>query len=62
MSIKKFSEIGTGTKFMLNGIEYIKTQEERISCCQFNNAVQSQNAYAKIGVAPITEVEVKDDE
>jgi hypothetical protein len=62
MSQKKYSEISNGTKFILDGIEYIKIPEERISCCQFYNAVQSGNASAKIGVTPITEVEVKDNE
>lgn len=58
MAIKKFSELPVGTKFTLNGIEYVKTVEERISCCQFNNARQTTNSSAKIGVTPVTDVEV----
>jgi hypothetical protein len=62
MSQKKFSDIANGTKFTFNGIEYTKIPEERISCCQFYNAVQTSNTAAKIGVTPITEVEVQDNE
>jgi hypothetical protein len=60
MAIKKFSEIALGTKFTLSGIEYVKMQEERISCCKFHNAIQTNNTSVKIGVTPITDVEVSE--
>lgn len=60
MSIKKFMDITIGDKFVLNGIEYTKIPDERISCCHVNNASQTNDPNTKIQVAPITEIEVND--
>jgi hypothetical protein len=35
---KKFSELAVGERFTLNGMEYIKTQEVKVSCCRSINA------------------------
>jgi len=57
MAIKKFMDLSIGDKFKLNGINYVKTQEERISCCQVINASQEDLPSTRIQVTPITEVE-----
>jgi len=56
--LKKFSTIENGTKFIHNGIKYIKVPENRVSCCSFTNSVQSNDASKKIGITPVTEVEI----
>lgn len=58
--LNKFSTINNGTKFVHNGIEYVKIPEHRISCCSFTNAVQVNDASKKIGIPPATEVEIKE--
>ena len=35
---KQFSELSVGERFTLNGVEYVKTQEVRVSCCRSINA------------------------
>lgn len=37
MNEKQFSELSVGDRFSYNGVEYIKTQEVRISCCRSVN-------------------------
>lgn len=59
MSIKRFVDIGVGEKFVLNGVEYTKIPEERISCCKALNAETVTEPKSKIQVIPITEVEVQ---
>jgi hypothetical protein len=43
---KTFSEIAVGSQFTVNGIEYVKTDTVRVSCCQSINAhvLNDQNA------------------
>jgi hypothetical protein len=60
MVLKKFIDVQIGDKFTLNGIEYIKIPDERISCCHVNNASQANDTNTKIQVIPITEVEIND--
>jgi hypothetical protein len=60
MSIKRFVDLGMGDKFNLNGVEYTKIPEERISCCKALNAQTVSEPHTKIQVVPITEVEVQD--
>lgn len=60
MSIKKFMDITVGDRFVLNGIEYTKIPDERISCCHVNNACQINDQNTKIQVTPLTEVEIND--
>lgn len=60
MSIKRFVDVGVGDKFILNGVEYTKIPEERISCCKALNAQTVSEPNTKIQVIPITEVEVQE--
>lgn len=47
MTDKKFSELAVNDRFFVNGIEYVKTETVRISCCQSINAMVVDNASAK---------------
>lgn len=60
MSIKRFVDLPVGTVFTMNGVQYIKIQEERISCCKALNAQTVAGPQTKIQVIPITEVETQD--
>lgn len=42
-----FDQIATGTKFIVNGTEYIKTDEVRVSCCKTINCYASADANQK---------------
>jgi hypothetical protein len=58
--IRKFQDIEIGTKFTYNNNEYLKTANERVSCCHINNAVEFNNAAKKINVPENSEVETND--
>jgi len=58
MSLQKFADIAIGTKFKTDNKEYIKIQDERISCCKLFNAVLATDSTKKHFIIPITEVEV----
>jgi hypothetical protein len=60
MSIKTFNELSVGDTFTLNGVEYKKINEVKISCCKSINAASTANENMKIKVTPITEVEIND--
>lgn len=55
---KTFAELSNGEKFNLNGKEYIKVPELRISCCKRINAQATSNTNDKILVQPSTTVTV----
>lgn len=44
---KKFSELQVGEKFVVNGVEYVKTQAVKVSCCRSINAYEFANASKK---------------
>jgi hypothetical protein len=44
---KTFAELVVGDKFTVNNIEYIKTEEVRVSCCKTINAYVSSDANQK---------------
>lgn len=44
---KKFSEVVVGEKFTVNGIEYTKTEDVRVSCCQVINCYATANVNQK---------------
>lgn len=44
MTEKDFRDIGVGQRFIYNNIEYIRTQENRISCCKVTNAQAVTNS------------------
>lgn len=61
MSInKKFKDLAVGDKFTLNGIEYSKITEVKISCCKRVNAQAVANDKNRLNVTPDTEVVVND--
>jgi len=60
MSTKRFVDIEVGSRFSLNGVEYTKIPEERISCCKALNAQTTTEPHTKIQVIPITEVEIQE--
>jgi len=57
MSTVKFMDLEVGSKFKMNGIEYVKTPEERVSCCTCFNACVTANSDQKIQVLPLIQVE-----
>ena len=44
---KQFSELVVGEKFSINGTEYVKMQEVRVSCCKSVNCYQLSHADQK---------------
>lgn len=44
---KTFAEVGVGDKFTINNVEYVKTEEVRISCCKVINAYVANDATQK---------------
>jgi len=55
---KTFGELSVGDRFSINGKEYVKIQEIRISCCQRINAQSTTNPSEKIKVDPATTVTI----
>jgi hypothetical protein len=44
---KKFNELSVDARFFVNGVEYIKTETVRISCCKSINAQEANNTAVK---------------
>lgn len=55
---KTFSELNTGDRFSLNGTEYVKSDEVRVSCCRSVNCQEVNNPNNKNYVHPTTQVTV----
>lgn len=55
---KQFSQLSTGERFVLNGVEYIKTEEVRISCCRSVNCQSVADSNHKTYVSPNVSVSV----
>lgn len=55
---KAFSDLSNGTRFTLNGSEYVKVQEVRVSCCRSINAQLVSDPNNKTYVQPSTIVVV----
>ena len=55
---KNFSDVSVGGRFTLNGLEYIKTEAVRVSCCQSINAQAVNDANNRIFVQDSTVVTV----
>jgi len=55
---KQFSELAVGERFTVNGMEYIKTQEIRVSCCRSINAQAVNDINNKTFIGPTTTVTV----
>lgn len=56
--IKKFSELSIGNRFIMNNVEYTKSQPIKISCCKSVNAFVASQPGNKIFVQPNQEVKV----
>lgn len=44
---KTFAEVAVGEKFTVNNVEYVKTEEVRVSCCKVINAYAVSDASQK---------------
>lgn len=55
---KQFSELSVGQRFTVNGVEYIKTQEVRVSCCRSINCQAVNDPNNKTYIQPSTTVSV----
>lgn len=53
---KQFNELPNGSRFILNGNEYVKIQEVKVSCCKTINAQLVADGNNKIYVQPATQV------
>jgi|LakMenEpi03Aug12_release.lakeMendotaPanAssembly.Ray.scaffolds.fasta_scaffold07784_17 hypothetical protein len=60
MKTVQFKDVPVDSNFKMNDTEYKKIQEERVSCCRFNNACLASDANQKTGIKPLTEVQVDD--
>jgi len=58
MSLQRFADIPVGTRFKTDNKEYVKIQDERLSCCKVLNAALISDSTKKTFIVPITEVEV----
>jgi hypothetical protein len=55
---KVFSELAVGERFQLNGINYVKIQEVRVSCCRSINAQDANNPASKTFIQASTTVTI----
>jgi hypothetical protein len=55
---KQFSELAVGERFTVNGMEYVKMQEVRVSCCRSINAQAVNDINNKTFIGPTTTVTV----
>jgi hypothetical protein len=55
---KQFHELAIGDRFTVNGVEYIKTEEVRVSCCRSINCYASSDANQKGHFPGNTEVTI----
>jgi len=60
MKTVQFKDVKLDQVFKLGDIEYKRIQEKRISCCKYTNACLVTDENQKIGVKPLTEVQVND--
>lgn len=56
----QFKDLNIGDIFMMNGIEYKKVTEKKISCCKRLNATLVADDKQFIQVKPLTEVDIND--
>ena len=55
---KAFETLQVGDRFTLNGKEYVKTQDIRVSCCKTINAKEVANSSNTLYVQPTSMVTV----
>lgn len=56
----KFKDLNVGDIFFIDGIEYKKAEEKKISCCKRLNATLVSDDKQYIQVKPLVEVDVND--
>lgn len=56
----QFKDLNVNDKFILNGTEYTRIQDKRVSCCRVLNASNVSNAKDVIQVKPLTVVQIND--
>lgn len=56
----QFKDVAVNSRFKMNGLEYIKVPDVRVSCCVVLNAAHASDTNNKIQVLPLTEVEIED--
>ena len=56
----QFKDLKVNDVFTLDGVEYKRTTDQKISCCKVLNAVNTANAEQKIQVKPLTTVQIND--
>ena len=61
MATKQFKDVSVNTQFTLNGVDYKKIDEVRVSCCRSINACRVDDANNRIQVKPLDEVTTKDE-
>jgi hypothetical protein len=57
---KQFKDLAVGERFTFNDQEYIRIQDEKVSCCRTHNAALVSNPATKSQITPLTEVQVND--
>jgi hypothetical protein len=55
---KTFGELSQGSRFILNGTEYVKVQEVKVSCCRTVNAELVSDSNNRTYIQPSTVVVV----
>lgn len=55
---KTFAELTVGARFTLNGAEYVKIEDVRVSCCKTVNCHDINNPSNRIYIQPSTTVVV----
>lgn len=55
---KNFSDLPVDSKFTVNGVEYVKVPEIKVSCCRSVNAHVADQPAQRTFFAPGTPVEV----
>lgn len=60
MKTVQFKDVSVNQNFKINDTEYKKVEEKRISCCKFTNACLVADPNQKVGIKPLTEVQVDD--
>lgn len=54
-----FKDVTVESKFKMNGVEYVRIPDVRITCCTVLNAAHASDLNNKIQVLPLTEVEIE---
>jgi hypothetical protein len=60
MKTVQFKDVALNQTFKISDVEYKKIQERKISCCKFTNACLVSDENQKVGIKPLTEVQVND--